>query len=533
MTASLPLVAALWLIAAGLLLLAGAASGRRPALPLLLTASATYAVGYGFELVALDLTWALHALTLQYVAIAALPLLVVMLAADISGAPWLGRRDVRAGVTAAGLAALALVATNARHDLFHAGAQLEPSGALALLAFEPGPAYVAFQVVMALSVASALIALTATALRRTVPSAVRWQALLAGSGLLVPWLAFALFRVGPLRVDLDLTPLAFAVTSVLAFVALTRLGLADVSPIARSLVFDRTHDPVIVLDAAGAVVDANRAAINLLAALGRDEWRGHDLETLLGLVAGGAVSDDEQHSALSAGQRISLAGRHFDLRRSRVRGRRGAHLGDAVVLRDITEFVALHEALTVLAQADDLTGVANRRHFIERTERQLERDRHDGAPTSLALFDLDRFKAINDAHGHLVGDRVLQHVARAVEQRLRPTDLLGRYGGEEFAVCLPATDAVDARAIAERICDAVRSVAVETEHGVTVSVRASVGVHTVAAQAAATTHAETLEALLARADAAQYAAKRAGGDRVMASTDASAAADGHARPAGA
>lgn len=189
------------------------------------------------------------------------------------GAPWLGRRDLRAGLAVAGLAALALVATNAQHDLFHAGAHLQPSGALALLAFDAGPAYVAFQLVMALSLASALIALAATALRRTAPGAVRWQALLTGSGLLVPWLAFALFRVGPLRVDLDLTPFAFAVTSLLTFVALTRLGLADVSPIARSLVFDRMHDPVIVLDAAGAAIDANRAASVLLTALDRDAWR--------------------------------------------------------------------------------------------------------------------------------------------------------------------------------------------------------------------------------------------------------------------
>ena len=106
---------------------------------------------------------------------------------------------------------------------------------------------------------------------------------------------------------------------------------------------------------------------------------------------------------------------------------------------------------------DPLTGVANRRGFFETGERLLKRARFARQPTALIMFDLDRFKSINDRYGHHTGDEVLTAFCRLATSQLRPNDLFGRIGGEEFASLLPDTGHHDAVWLAERVRRAVRN----------------------------------------------------------------------------
>jgi diguanylate cyclase (GGDEF)-like protein len=159
--------------------------------------------------------------------------------------------------------------------------------------------------------------------------------------------------------------------------------------------------------------------------------------------------------------------------------------------------------LEVIAHTDVLTGLPNRMLLERELRRALDvADRH-GRPLALIVFDLDRFKSINDLHGHPVGDRVLQEVARVTLPMLRASDLLGRWGGEEFLIIAPETGPGQARALAERIRGRLE------EHrfprGLTVT--ASFGV-------AAGTGTESSEELYERADLLLYQAKRAGRNRV-------------------
>ena len=149
------------------------------------------------------------------------------------------------------------------------------------------------------------------------------------------------------------------------------------------------------------------------------------------------------------------------------------------------------------ARTDQLTGVANRRTWDDELPQEVARSRRTGEPLSLAILDLDRFKAYNDAHGHPAGDRLLRGVAAAWGERLRTTDILARYGGEEFAVLLPACDHGNAALVAEQLRDAVPdaetcSIGIATWDGV-----------------------ESADALVGRADAALYEAKAKGRDRVV------------------
>ena len=169
----------------------------------------------------------------------------------------------------------------------------------------------------------------------------------------------------------------------------------------------------------------------------------------------------------------------------------------------------LARQLRELANTDALTSTQSRRAFLERAAEELQRTRRYGHPLCLAMLDIDAFKAVNDLRGHAAGDQVLARVAAVCLAQLRTgTDHCGRLGGEEFAILMPETDLVGAKAIAERLCAAIRELKFEAA-GQNFPVSASIGV------AALTAADDGITALLARADTALYLAKGTGRDRVM------------------
>ncbi len=172
----------------------------------------------------------------------------------------------------------------------------------------------------------------------------------------------------------------------------------------------------------------------------------------------------------------------------------------------------LYGTVKRLTITDSLTGLYNRRHFLNVAGAEFERARRYGRPMAVILVDIDHFKAVNDTWGHLVGDATLRTVADAIRRGLRRVDLLGRYGGEEFVALLPETTVQGARIVAERIRSLVEATATETEHG-PVRVTVSLGLGTFEPPAPLRTTTDSLEALLDRADQAMYESKRLGRNR--------------------
>lgn len=164
-----------------------------------------------------------------------------------------------------------------------------------------------------------------------------------------------------------------------------------------------------------------------------------------------------------------------------------------------------------LATFDGLTGALNRRVLQLAGEQELLRWQRYGEPFAVLLLDIDHFKSINDRHGHQMGDQVLQQVVQAVRTPLRKTDLLGRYGGEEFVILLPVTDAETALALGERVRAAVQDMPLVQPGGARTTT--SVGVSCVRAGD------ESFDALILRADQALYRAKTAGRNRVVMQED--------------
>ena len=168
-------------------------------------------------------------------------------------------------------------------------------------------------------------------------------------------------------------------------------------------------------------------------------------------------------------------------------------------------YLQLAQRVAGLAQTDELTGVLNRRGFFERVARM----RPPARQGALVLMDIDRFKSVNDTHGHAVGDEVLRWFARTVRTFMRRDDLLVRMGGEEFCLLLPGFDERAAHGIAERIRAEFESRSVATTSAGPLRVTASFGVAPFAPADGG------LDFRLRQADEALYAAKRAGRNRVV------------------
>jgi diguanylate cyclase (GGDEF)-like protein len=198
---------------------------------------------------------------------------------------------------------------------------------------------------------------------------------------------------------------------------------------------------------------------------------------------------------------LFLFGRSFD---EEARLTAASLVGQSVVALDNAR---LHRIVERQALVDGLTGLANRRQCEEALRTEVSRARRFETPLSIVVGDLDDFKAVNDAHGHPVGDTVMREFARILERSVRDVDVAARWGGEEFMLVLPGTDGEGALRLAQRIRDYLEGRTLLTPEGVPVRITASFGV---------AAHEPGLEPedLVAAADSALYEAKRAGKNRV-------------------
>jgi diguanylate cyclase (GGDEF)-like protein len=184
------------------------------------------------------------------------------------------------------------------------------------------------------------------------------------------------------------------------------------------------------------------------------------------------------------------------------------------------QYIALHDygRLAVryqeLAAIDGITGLYNRRHFMEAAEAALARAQRLGQPLVALMIDVDNFKQINDTHGHIVGDQVLAEMAQACREHVRPDDIVGRYGGDEFVIIIAGIDSLRATQIAEQL--ARPTARVLGCDGKPLTYNASIGI-------AESLPGRDLATLLVHADLAMYEAKRAGGRSWRIFTDTTAA----------
>ncbi|GAB5477320.1 MAG: sensor domain-containing diguanylate cyclase [Marinobacter nauticus] len=188
-----------------------------------------------------------------------------------------------------------------------------------------------------------------------------------------------------------------------------------------------------------------------------------------------------------------------------------------LLIYDVTEFASskralerANEQLAKLSMTDRLTGLLNRGTWENLVDAEYERFRRYGQATSLVMFDIDHFKPVNDTYGHLAGDEVIRHTAEVTRNNIRQSDSAGRYGGEEFGIILPETDAENARVICERIREAIENSTVSTTAG-DIRYTVSMGI------AQLTETPENYMQWMQKADEALYKAKESGRNKVVVS----------------
>jgi len=180
----------------------------------------------------------------------------------------------------------------------------------------------------------------------------------------------------------------------------------------------------------------------------------------------------------------------------------------ATIGRDLTATKQLQHELQLMASTDPLTGLLNRRRILEQADSEFLRSKRYQHELAAVMLDIDHFKAINDTHGHFIGDQVLIAMSRATENLLRDTDTLGRWGGEEFVILMPETPLAGATILAERLREALERLVVDTAAG-TLHFTISAGVAVRGGCDAGITD------ILQRADSALYAAKQQGRNRIQ------------------
>jgi len=278
------------------------------------------------------------------------------------------------------------------------------------------------------------------------------------------------------------------------------------------LAFECAGLSLALVDLDGNIFEANQACADFFGCTAEelkrlnlvDIWIPEDRDEAMAdykrAASGNAVNTTHERRYLNKRGEIIFA----EVVRGLVRSRTGEPRFFVSSLRDITARKRLQALLEERASTDPLTGVMNRNGIEERVRSELLRSDRYGDKLSLVLIDLDHFKAVNDAYGHLAGDRILQGFCALARSCLRSTDSLGRVGGEEFVALLPETGLSGARLFAERLRTTLE--AFQFDRGIRIT--ASMGI-------AGHREGEELSSLMERADLAMYQAKKSGRNRVV------------------
>lgn len=419
-----------------ILLIAAGKQLKPPAIQGLCASGFIYSVGYALELMSADLPTMLAVIRVEYVGIALLPAFLIIVTQEFSNPD---RRLVPVpALFVVPAIVLVLVFTMGSHKLYYIDPHMTQVSGLSILQFTRGPAYW-LQVVY---VNAAFLYGIFIAARNSImgPKAKQLQARYLLVGYVLPQICNLLYLVDVMPWGLDPFPIFMPVTGAFFVLGFSRYRIFDARPVARDQVFEQMRDAVLVTDDRGRIVDHNDAAVRIFPALRRNS----DIRDIAPSLPGPSEEADVTLS-LPEGER------RFDLRQSRISNRKGRTVGMTYIFMDATERYCREERLTDLASKDELTGVANRRYFFKLAHAELERAARYGRPFGVAILDLDDFKGINDNYGHFAGDEAIRQVSRICSTALRSEDIMGRYGGDEFAFAFPECDEKGSLQAAERL----------------------------------------------------------------------------------
>lgn len=472
-------------------------------------ATAIYIFGHTFELLARTPQEIMFWVSFQYIGLPFIAPFSLMIVLQFTGFyQYITKRRVLFILLIPILTTI-MVFTNSFHSLFYRSITLHTLDGFLLADFRIGYWYI-IHGVYTFGCSMLAVFMLLWFLRVTKKEYLK-QILILLVGMLLPITTSFIYLLGLTPFHIDPVPVVMFLTNALYLWAIMSFHLFKLSPIAMERVFEHMSEGVLILDRYRTLIDYNPAAASIIPVLSK-KGIGYKIEDIF--------SGVNKESSFIQWLRSPQDHSHYDLMwekeqpcyyhltASSLFNKRGEIEGRQIVISDVTEQRLLQEELERRAYMDGLTNIFNRSSFIERTQMILEEDAQN---TAILLFDIDFFKQINDTHGHHIGDEALRHVVSICQQHLKVDDLFGRYGGEEFAICLPQHSFEEACHIAEQIRHSFEVSFFQADEK-KVQVTASFGIaHTA-------NDSPILEKLLFEADQALYMSKRHGRNRIYAST---------------
>ncbi len=486
--------------------------GGRPFL-LFMASVLLYSLGYMFELSGNSAESIFFALKIEYLGIPFISVFWFLFALEYNTYA-IKNKLLYASLFLIPITTVILLYTNEHHHLYYGEFGVDDSGPFPVALFTKGMwYYVQFAYAQTLSLAGVVLffgmARRARGYRKK-----HAKAIFLGST--IPWCGNLLEQLGLTLPGIDMAPFYLALPAPVFSIAMSRLLMFNVAPIARTKVFETMHTPVLVLDKDCNIADFNQHARRILPELTHNttglsafevfekhEEFVHKLKTM--------DADPMEVEFHHDGETL-----HFSMSATRLVSSGGDAIGFAVLLYDITENKLLLQKLHKMATLDALTQVYGRNFFVDTCMIEVNRVSRYGGSLPFLLIDVDHFKQVNDTYGHVAGDLVLRNVTAAFRNVLRSSDIIGRYGGEEFAIMLPETDLDGARNLAERLRNEVRNTTTSYEgHKINVTISVGIAYFSTREGMQQPSGKPLLDMLLKEADKALYRAKDMGRDQVQ------------------
>lgn len=461
-----------------------------------------YSLGYSFELGSKSLEEILFWLKFEYFGLSFVPLFWFLFAYRFV----MGKRTsmlISVALISVSVLTLFFSATNDYlHFYYKDVSYLYVDGSL-IAQLAKGPWYYVF-IVYSLALIVGTIVLFFLQWRRSK------QGMSSPSGkLFVGALCVILFQgvylVGLSPYGIDLTAFGFLPGIFLAGLIVLRQDFLRADGLVKDVVFGGISEGILVVDTEGRISDFNRMGSKVFPWLtseiiGSNLYKFQEGATLAACAATGRPYVKEGEG--------KARNRFYEVKAEKLKDG-GKVVGKVILFKDVTAIRKVIKRLYRLANYDTLTKVFNRRRFFDDAEKEVSRVKRYGGFMALLMLDLDDFKTLNDEHGHQAGDLVLAEVGGILKRRTRASDIVGRYGGEEFSVVLVAADEAKASIVAEDIRKSIEELRVKSGEKV-LSITISIGI----AASDDSLGDLSLEQLLAVADRALYRAKREGRNRV-------------------
>lgn len=469
--------------------------------------SAIFTFSYAYELSSRSLEEMVFWLSAEYLVLPFIPVFILLMCLEYVGHK-LKQRMYYILFTIP-ILTLFMHGTNEYHHLYYTSLELNADSPFPILKLEHGPWFYVHSIFLFLCLMMSIIVLLMD-LKKTKVFRFRMQIILMVAGISLPIIAnyFYINELSPYGIDLG--PVSMSISLIFHGAALLSYQMFNVTPVARDTVFENMKDGVIVLNQKGIIVDYNQAMMDVIPTL-NPQYIG---KTIVDVAGGkGQLAEIFLYEKECDYEMCIDGGKTFyHIRFSDVVNKNKSGIGKIITFVDVTERVELQQKLKTLASVDGLTQVYNRTFFTRESERIIESLIRSGGNVSIMMFDIDHFKNVNDTFGHEAGDRVLIHVANLAKESLRPIDIIGRYGGEEFIICLPNTTLLEANEMAHSIRLKIAESPIRFEDN-EVRVTSSFGISS--AQMITGDYHQLLQKLMREADHALYTAKRNGRNDVV------------------